>query len=197
MNWTVVGKYKWLFAVLGFLAAVAGSFLLGRYTGPTKTVIKVETQIVEKEVIKVETQYVDKIVYVKTEARDVHTQVVVVKQPDGTETTTTVVDDKTKTNEASTQQTTMASSTQVIDDKSTTEVTSKTIESVRPDWHMALRVGGGLTLPLQPLLSAGLSAERRIVGPFWVGLWADVQLGVVPTVTPRGFTAGLSVGLEF
>ncbi len=192
-----VSKYRVPLAVIGCLAALAAAFLMGRYTGPTKTVEKTQIQVVEKQVVKTEIKYVDREVRVKDTARNVHREVRVVKAPDGTVTTTVVTDDKTKINQASSKEVQSTSDTLAERSSSKTLTTEKTVESARPDWHMALQLGAGAALPIEPQMAIGAVVERRIAGPFWAGLWINVQLSVAPTVVPRGVIGGLSMGLEF
>lgn len=195
--WEFVSKYKMPLVAVAGVAALAGAFLLGRYTGPTKTFTKTEVQVVEKEVVRIETQYVERIVKAKAVARDVHRETTTTTAPDGTRVVKTVVDDKTKTNESSSREALTSSSSQVELDKSMTTTNVKVVEAARPDWHLGLQLGAGLALPATPQVAIDVSAERRIVGPFWLGLGAQLQLGVVPTVVPRGFTVGIRAGVEF
>lgn len=202
MTWTLVkafvSKYKVLFIAIGCLGSLAGAFLLGRGTAPAKTIEVVKTVEVEKQVVKTEVQVVEKKVYVQVQAKDVHRETVTVKQPDGTVTTTTVYDDKTKTTTEAAQSTSMASLTESDVEKTKSTESTKIVETAKPDWHATLRLGAGATLtPLRPIGDVGLSIERRIIGPFWLGAYGGVQIPLIPTGPPSSFTAGVSAGLEF
>lgn len=201
MNWeraqAFVTKHRWPLALTGVVLVMIGSFLMGRYTGPTKTVEKTKTEYIDREVVRMETKYVEVEAKTKTVARDVRRERRVEEQPDGTKVTTVVIVDKTKVNEASTQAVTQASSAATEKTSTTTTSTEKIVESARPDWRLGLQLGAGLVLPAQPIMAAGLSLDRRIAGPFWVGIWGQMQLNILPTVTPQGFTAGIGVALEF
>lgn len=200
-----VVKYRWLLTGAAALAACGLAFTAGRISGPVKTIETVKTVTVEKVVTKTEVQVVEKVVekkvYVKAVARDVHTETVTTKAPDGTVTTKVTTDDKTKvgvtnTDIAKTDINASASATTTDDKVVKTEMT-KITESYIPQWHLGLRAGGGLTLPRSPTLVVGVTAERRILGPVFAGLWADLHLNVIPGVTPQGFAGGISVAAEF
>lgn len=185
---------------------LAAAFAGGRFTaqGPSvKEVVKTEVVEVEKEVIRYVNVEVEKKVYVKGETRDVVREVVIIKAPDGTETTKITETDKTKT--------TTASSNEVV--KTETRVTERESESeskvdkvvvvdgMKAQWHVGIKIGAGgrLAIPaISPVMQFGVSAERRIVGPLWIGLWVDTQLSLpAPGIPPQAVTGGISVALEF
>ena len=202
MTWIIIKsfviKYKYVFIAIGVVAALGGAFLLGRGTAPIKTVEVTKTVEVEKKVVEVQTQVVEKKIYVKAEAKDIHEVTTEIKKPDGTVITKTEVDDKTKTTEDDQSSTQEASSQLTEDDKEKSTETTKIVDNRKPDWHLALRGGAGLQLnaaPRYPIFDVGLSAERRIVGPFWLGIYSDVQMSAKPV--PTSFIVGASVGLEF
>jgi uncharacterized cupredoxin-like copper-binding protein len=189
--------FKILVVVILLVAAFAG----GRQFGPTKVVTVTETKTETQYVDKV--QYVDKIqtVYVHDVAKDVHSVTVVEKKPDGTETTTVTVDDKSKSETSASSQEVVTKDEEKTKDTESDTKSTKVVENYKPQWHLGLRLGagGGFDAGKPPalLLSAGLQAERRILGPVFMGLWADVHANAMPFGTaPYTVVGGLSVSLE-
>lgn len=156
------------------LALLIGGFMIGRYSTPTKTVTKIEEKIVTKEVVKW------KVKKVKDESKNLEKIIVETKMPDGTiRKETRIVDkgvvrvDTTKDGSKSTE---------------TSKVTKieKTETNQNNDWHvsaLAMPKNGDYT---NKELSYGLHVERRIIGPFYLGVFG---------VTDSG--AGLSIGGSF
>lgn len=200
--WIKANPYKAVGILLAQLAVLATAFAFGRYTLPEKIVEKLVTQEVVKEVIKTEIQVVEKKVYVKAQQSDVQTKIVYVEKPDGTKETTTVIVDKTKTDEASSQAT-VSTEVKVVEKEKLVYVEKlKLVENAKAQWHLGLRLGAGAlidpTAVSSPLMSFGLQAERRIVGPVWMGVWADTHLLMLnPKAPPYTVVGGISVGLEF
>lgn len=184
------------------LVLLVGAFATGRYTVAPKTVTLTKTETVEKIVTQTQIQYVEKKIYVTKEQKDVQTTTTVVKAPDGTETTTTTTSDKTKIDTASSQEASSQTVTVQYVDK-LVEVEKLKIVEARKDWHMSLSVGGGARFigGTVPQVVFGFQAERRIVGPFFMGLRVDAAAGAqiaAPYVAPPVTVAGsLVLGLEF
>lgn len=191
-----VVKYKTPLLCLAAVAIVAAAFLIGRSSAPTQTIETVKTVEVEKVVTVTEVQVVEKKIYVKDEARDVRRETVTVTQPDGTTIVKEVVEDKTKTKESGTESSSMASSTFTSDEKSASTETLKVVTNAKPDWHLQIRGGAGALIqsPFSVTGDVGIGIERRIVGPFFLGAYGNVQFDAVAA---RGFAAGVSLGLEF
>ncbi len=200
MTWIVikafVTKYKTPLLVLAGLAIVAGAFFIGRSSSPTQTVEVVKTVEVEKKVIETQIQVVEKKIYVKDEARDVRRETVTVTQPDGTTIIKEVVEDKTKTKESGSESSSMAASTSTSEEKVSTSESLKVVTVAKPDWHLQVRGGAGALIqsPLVVVGDVGVGIERRIVGPFFLGAYGNVQFDAKAA---RGFAAGISLGLEF
>lgn len=200
MTWIIIQafltKYKTPLLCVAAVGCVTGAFFTGRSSAPVKTVEVTKTVEVEKKVVETQVQIVEKRIYVKDEARDVHRETVTVQQPDGTVTTTEVVDDKTKTKETDDQSSSMASSTFTSEEKLKSSETLKIVDNRKPDWHLQVRGGAGALIqsPLSITGDVGIGVERRIVGPFFLGAYGNVQFD---TKAARGFAAGVSVGLEF
>lgn len=196
---------KTILITLGVVLAIAGAFVGGKYSTPAsvKEVIKtveVEKVVeVEKEVIKV----VDRIVYVQKQNNDVRTETTTKVAPDGSSTTTTVVVDKTKTDTASSRETdTVAVKEKIVYvDREKVVESTKIVTNSKPQWKLSLRAEGGALLaqPIVPIVSLGVQAERRIVGPFFMGLSVSVDMGVNATgiTGPYGVKGGLVLGVEF
>lgn len=179
---------------------LAVSFAAGRYTVPTKIVTKTEIQTVEKVVTQIQTQYVEKKVYVTDENKNVTTVVDVVKKPDGSEETKTTITDKTETASTDTDQASSTLTDKISKEDDTDTKTTKIVDSTKPQWHLALRVGGGAQFGLGavvPKLDLGIQAERRILGPVFMGLGFDVHAPIVGFPTPPyTLMASFIVGLE-
>ncbi len=185
----------------GVLVVLLGaSFAVGRYTVPVKTIEHVVTQTVVQEHVVVQERVVTRTVYVKTVAKNVQTDTVVTKKADGTTVTETKTSDTTKVGISDQQ----ASSTEVI--SNTQESTStktdslKIVDASKPQWHLRVDAGAGARFvgPTVPTLVLGVGVERRIVGPFFMGLWAQTTLNLLsPQTPPYGVDGGLSLGAEF
>lgn len=197
-TYKTVAKYVLIVALLG------GSFAAGRYTLAPKTIEVVKTVEVTKEVVKTVIQVVEKKVYVRGETRDVVREVVVIRSPDGTETTKITETDKTKTTEASSQESSSMATSVVYRDREVFVDRLKIVANEK-DWHLGINVGAGarfIGAPLVPQLTFGARIERRIAGPFFVGLDVAAQVGIVPTAAPAlqppvTVTGSLVLGLGF
>jgi hypothetical protein len=188
------------------------SFILGyaSHKPDTKIETKIDTQVQTKVVTQVQTKIeyqdriVEKTVYVKVQDTQQHTHkdLQIIKNKDGSEIITehtstgsetkTDVDkesDKTQTVQNNTNQTVNQTSTQKVDQKLSQVVTT----SYSPNWHFGVQAGfnfgqasikSGQFSPGPVVL--GLDAERKIIGPFWGGVWGNTQKN-----------AGITLGLEF
>lgn len=191
---------KWLVWAAVIVVGLAGSFAVGRYTTQVNVVEKEKIVTLEVEKVVTVEKVVEKKVYVYIEKKAEHVETVETKLPDGTVITKTVSDTKTET---------QASSTEVkVADKAVTDTSSNTVIEDRSkatvakaDWHLRVDVGAGGRFgsgPLTPVLVLGVGAERRIVGPFWAGVWVQTTLNLLaPQTPPYQVAGGLSVGVEF
>jgi hypothetical protein len=166
------------------IALFGGGYATGRFAQPAKVITteKVVTQI--QDHIVYQDRVVTKIVYVKEKKQQQHTETVTEKKPDGTVVTKTETDIKTDTN---TNVNTDKDQTKTGADTKTTVTTDekKTVTIRQPlDW----RVAGGVGVSIPVFLGAkqlgipGLNAaviqleiDRRIIGPFFLGLFANSQ----------------------
>lgn len=186
-----------------FIAALGGSFAAGRFTMPAK-VVTIEKQVeVIKEVVKTEIQVVEKKVYVRGEDRDVVREVVVIKRPDGTEETRTTETDRSRIIESSSQESS-SQSTQVAEREKTVEVEKTKLVEAYKQWHIGVSAGGGARFigELTPQLVFGVTVERRIVGPFFMGVNVSTGVGIKPGAAPPigppvTVTGSLVLALEF
>jgi hypothetical protein len=156
------------------LALLVGAFAVGRYTTPGPDVVIAESiRFVETKVeVRVTEKAKDRIVY-----RDIITK------PDGTKIDRSIERTETETKKST-------------DTKTSTDAASDAKSSstgYKPQWRVGALVGANVAgvrfdRPLGwDLLAAGAFAERRIAGPFYVGLWA----------LSAGPSLGLSVTVEF
>lgn len=158
-------------------------------------VVEVEKQVVvvqEKvrvEVVKVkDTQVVERWHREKTEE----------KRPDGTVLTKEVedknIDTLIKEKENSVQVKVVEVEKQVLVEKE--KIVEKKL--TLPDWHVGALVGVGPNFEQinNTTISVGLEAERRIIGPVWVGGWfmANSAVGAFKMQNP---TVGLKIGVQF
>jgi len=195
-----VKNHSTIVSIIVVIVLLAVAFATGRYTVPTKIVTKTETQTVEKIVTQVQTQYVEKKVYVTAQKDNVTTTVDVVKKPDGTEETKTTTIDLTQTNSTSTDQASSTSVDKTTEDESTKSQTTKIVDSLKPQWHLSLHGGAGAQFGLgaiSPKIDFGVQAERRILGPVFMGIYANLNAPIIGAPTPPyTVTGGLVVGLE-
>jgi len=196
----------------GLVICLPLAFAAGKYTAKidTKEVIKTvevtKDKIVEVKVTEYVDRVVEKVVYVKRTNIDTKKETTTTKLPDGTVTVVVVETDKSKTETASSQETTKDTAVVVNEAKQTdtskslTLKSSKEVSSQEPQWKFTVnaQAGGILGTERKPLVGFGLSAERRILGPFWVGVVASVDLGIALTgVTGvHSVKGGLVFGVE-
>jgi hypothetical protein len=177
--------------VIGIVAilAILAAFAVGRYTVAAKTITITKTVEVEKEVIKTVVQVVEKRVYIKAVAKDIQKDTTTITKPDGTIETHIVYVDRTKIDTASSQQSS-SMSVQTIETIKEIYVDKEKIVEANKDWHLALSIGAGARIigEVTPQLGFGLRAERRIIGPFFVGLdlsaTTNIKVGSTPPLAP-------------
>lgn len=188
----------WKLSIVAIL--LVGAFATGRYTLPAKVVTVTETKVETQYVDKV--QYVDKIqtVYVHDVVKDVHQVTVVEKKPDGTETTTVTMDDKSKSETSASSQEVVTKTEDKTKDTESDAKTSKVVENGKAQWHLRVDAGAGARFvgQMTPTLVLGVGVERRIIGPFFAGIWVQTTLNLLaPQTPPYGVNGGISLGAEF
>ena len=169
--------------VLAIVVALAAGFTAGRFFVRPQVEIRTETktewrdrEVVKEVKVKGETVYVDRVVYRTIDTR---------KEPNGTMTTHTVERSDTDTH----RQTTETSARDAVTERQGQASTVQVVTPVLPQWRAAVLAGASLKSPLLPVagpLVLGLEVDRRIVGPFWLGVWAQTQ-----------GSAGVSLSAEF
>lgn len=200
-----LSKYKYYIIAVVVVLLLVGAYSAGRYGGPEKIVEKEKLVTVEKivtvEVEKIVT--VEKKVYIKAQKNDVKTEVIVIERPDGTTETKTVIVDRTTTDTASSQETNKVEIREkiVYVDREKIVEKEKLVENAKPQWKLGVRVEGGAMIlkPIQPIIGIGLTAERRIIGPFFMGIAVSTDLGVNATgfTGPYSVKGGITLGAEF
>ena len=170
------------FVVLLILGAFAGGAATGGF-GPAKVVEK--EKVVEKVVEKIvyQDKIVEKIVKVKVKAEHEITESTHTKLPDGTETT--VVKTETKTDTKTDTDSSCVEEKVVYVDKIVEKIVEKeNIVLNQPDWSVYAGAGVGIPkflgqgeIGVPGLQGAVIHAgvDRRILGPFWVGIQATSQ----------------------
>lgn len=162
----------------GLLAVLGGVFAAGRYSAP-KPDVRVTEHVVYQD------RVVEKVVTVTAKA-DTKTVVVYrdrTVKPDGT------------VHEQSEERTVDAATETAHTDDAKAETSQTdtqrtiTITAAKPQWRVSLLAGASLRSPLLPVygpLVLGVEVNRRLLGPLWVGLWAQT-----------GGSGGISLGIEF
>lgn len=151
------------------VVALAGAFVVGRYSKP----VEVRTEVVERTVTVERRTVVEK--RVEVAKRDRRSKTTTTTKPDGSSTTVTESHEREDTRTETARDTTAETATE-------TERHAKEETRVsEPDW----RVGGMVGLSGVGTVYGG-SIERRILGPVWLGAWG---------LSSGAF--GVSVGVEF
>ena len=189
-------NFKTLGIAGGILVVLlASSFFVGRYTTQATVVVqeKIKIQEVEKQVVVVQKEVEVKVVKVVEKVTDAAKTTVVQTKPDGTSTTTitenTHSDTHTNTNTDATGKDTVVASKESA---KTSEQSKVTQTSSQPNWAVGVQGGYSLQdagksyvpgLPTRTVL--GVTVEKRLAGPFFVGLWANnyAMLGASLRVT--------------
>lgn len=163
------------------LLCLAGGTLIGRYTTPTKTVEKlvtiektVEVQSKQHEESHREDQIALTNEVVKWKIKEVFRGGTVVRTAEG------------ETGRSSEQETRKADSKREVEikyvDREKLVEKIKVVEASKAQW--AVSAGAGFSTGLAPVYRG--QVERRIIGPFWLGAWADTSK-----------SAGLAVRVEW
>jgi len=192
MIWILIGRglkkvfgNRYVQLILVAVALGGGGYAFGRYEQPAKIVTTEKLVTVVQEKIVYQDRVVIKEVKVKDKDTDKHTETTTTKKPDGTVVTTTKtdthVDEHTDTKKDTTEE-----KTKVVEKvvEKTVEKT-KLVESKKMDWI----VHGGLGVSVPVLLGQGtqqgvpglkgaviqVGVDRRVVGPFYIGVFGDTQ----------------------
>jgi len=133
---------------------ILASFMVGRYTVPTKTITKTEIQVVTKtvEVDKTATQVDKDVIVTETD------------KPDGTKVKETQYVDRVNT-----ETTDIKNSQTKSDSKSETITTNE-----KYNWNVAALAGVNSEQSLfDKQIGYGAIVQRRIIGPFYLGVWGE------------------------
>jgi hypothetical protein len=176
---------KFILPVLGLLLFISGG-AVGRFGTPDKVVYK--DKIVEKivEKIVVQEHIVEKKVYIQAKKEKTRKETTTTKTPDGTETTKTVEETHTDTDTKANEE--KVTEKIVYEEKIVERVVEKEkLILKQSDWRIA--AGAGVSIPnflgkeelgVPGLRGAVIQLEldRRVVGPFHMGVFGNTQ-GVV------------------
>ena len=141
---------------------ILASFMVGRYTVPTKTITKTEIQVVTKTVeVQKDTKTVD-------QKKNQDTIITETTKPDGTKIKETHFVDRTDTltTDVKTDQKNTASSS---DSKTSTVTTNE-----KGNWNLAALAGVNSQDEVwKKQIGYGAVVQRRIIGPFYLGAYAN------------------------
>jgi hypothetical protein len=184
---------KYILVGAGILACLLVAFATGRYTVPTKTVTVEKEKVVEKVVEKIDDKKVfeltEKISSLEAEKQHFQKNVKktehIHKNADGsTDITRTYDSTETKVVEKEVvkylDREVKVVETKVVDrvvDRVVTVEKEKIVDAQKPQWKLTPMVGVNVrdfqisqSLTTGPLTYGGM-AERRIVGPIFLGVW--------------------------
>lgn len=177
-------KNRWVQLVAVALFLFAAGYGAGRFGQPARVVEK--EKVVEKLVDKIvyQDRVVEKIVYVKVEAKHRRTETRTETKPDGTKVETKVTDTKTDTKVDTEKNKTEEKV--VYRDRVVEKIVEKekVVEAKKIDW--LVHAGVGLSIPtflgkpqfgIPGLKGAVIEAgiDRRVIGPFFLGVFGDSQ----------------------
>lgn len=152
---------QWVAGGIALVVLLVLSFSAGRFTAPVKTDVREVEKVVWKD------RVVEKVVTRKAKAEERIVYVDRIVSPTGEvrekRTTHTLADTRELVDAAKTSEST-----------GKTEVSSSSTTTLRPDWRVGVLAGASLREPLVPIagpLVLGASVERRIIGPFTLGVW--------------------------
>ena len=172
--------YKALIIVAILLLFTTLGYEYGRHKTPAKVVTVTKTVTVDHDVIHTVTKVDKQIVYVQAEAKDIHRVIVVDRKATGEVVTTTTVQDNTKI--ATSDHVNKEIEQNKMEDHviyKDREVTKTVTNNVRPNWLFGAQGGVNIGSSDAPNLIPGLpnrvvvgvSAQKRIVGPVYGGIW--------------------------
>jgi hypothetical protein len=199
--WPLVAEKlkQYLPKILSYLAVLVVGIAIGWGMKPDQVRVeeKIRVEQVEKQVVVVKEQVRVEIVKVRdSQVLDkTHTETTETKSPDGTVVTKTIedknVDSVVHDRENTTEVKVVEVTKEVVVVK--TETVEKISKPVLPDWRVGVLVGIQpviLPTPGIPGYVYGAEIERRIVGPFSLGLFGTLD-------GHQQATVGAKVGFEF
>jgi hypothetical protein len=185
--WDFLKNHQWAWMLVLALLLFGAGTMVGRFTKHPEVQIKevVKTEVQTKTVIQYQDRIVTQKVYVSTEKKHEHTTETTTKKPDGTvvtqkETTSDEDDSKNAQTNQDAQHNQTQTVTQVVKQ---TEVVTKTVTN-QPNW--SVYAGAGVDIPYYLgnaqngipgmkgfVVQAGV--DRRVAGPFWIGLFGNTE----------------------
>lgn len=188
-------KKYWQYIAMAVLLVVG--LFVGHSMAPKPTV-QIQEKVVEKEVKVTDEQAmraeVDRRVAEIQKEMDRHTTKVVVVRKDGTRVEKTTTDTHATSQEVKTEVKTVVQTvtkTEYVDRVVEKQVEVK-VENPRPDWIFGVQAGANVnSLTSLPNLHVAVEADRRIVGPFYLGLSAGPMLKL-----PGGSPTSVEVDLN-
>ena len=182
-------------------------------------VVSVQEKVVEKEVA-VKDERIDQLLTqisqmnkdyqeMKNSELNVKTHTVVVENTnvDGSKTKTTTsdksLDQKTTETKHEVEVKVVTVEKQVVVTQTETVVKEvekeKIVTAAKPDWKLGLMVGAAPQVPnvVDTAILVGVEADRRIVGPVFLGAWVMGGSPVVGGFRVTNVAVGLKVGVEF
>lgn len=187
-----------IFSKIVILVIVAcASYSWGRFDAPTKTVeiIKTAEEIKDVEKTKDTTKESENKIVDTNENKHVHRETIEEVKPDGTKIVKHIEDvNETKV----IKEVEIKYVDKVVEVEKTVEIerkveVEKIVEKDKSNWGVSARVGVDfMKLTNQPFpVTIGLQVDRRIIGPFKVGVWVNTE------TTFKSVTGGVSLGFEF
>lgn len=178
-----VVEHKWWFIGAGVVLLLLLAFGSGFWAMPQKVLYK--DKIVEKTVEKLvfKDKIVEKVVYIQAKKEKKKTETTTTKKPDGTEVTHTV--EHTDTDTDTTVNKDKVVEKQVFVDRIVEKIVEKEkLVLNQPNWRVGAGVGVNIPYYLgQPEVGVPalrgaviqLEADRRVIGPFWIGIFGNTQ----------------------
>lgn len=178
---------RWV--VIGIVAVVVfgGGYATGRYLAPPQTIVTEKIHEVEKQVVveKVKTEIKVVTVHDAQTAEKVHRVVVETAKPDGEKTTTTTEDINTDTVVHDNTNSVQIQYVDRVVEKWSEKIIEKEKRVLKAaDWRVAAGVGVAIPtflgetqigIPGLKGFVVQVEADRRIIGPFYLGLWGNTQ----------------------
>jgi hypothetical protein len=178
-------KAKIIIGVVLSVVLFMGGSALGWYLKPEKVRIeeKIRVEQVEKQVVVVQEKVRVEVVKVKDSQTAERYRKETVHSPDGTvrQTEERNIDTVVKEKENTVEVKVVEVEKQVVVEKQVEKLMK--VDPVLPNWQVSLI--GGVELPT-PMPVVGVAVDRRIAGPFWVGVAAETTIQPEPFQPVRG-----------
>lgn len=186
--------------ILLFVLVLVAGIGIGWYVKPDVVKVEEKTKIVETKVL--DEVLMEQEIAKRVKEIESHMEVKVVTKwvvkPDGTKETTETKETKTDTKEKETEDKSKETVKIVKEIEYKDKIVEKTVTPVLAQWHVGALVGVAprFDSPATTPIMVGVEAERRIVGPVFLGVWAMAG-SPVTTFNVTNAAIGLKVGFEF